>query len=49
MLALSRKNMVLLIAVILVIAVVASMAIIQTDSALWHHILSDGPNMISHF
>lgn len=49
MLALSRKNMVLLIAVVLVIAVVASMAIIHTDSALWHHILSDGPDMIARF
>ncbi len=50
MLALSRKNMALLILVALVVTLVASMSIIHAiNPALWQHFLSVGPDVISHW
>lgn len=50
MLALSRKNMVLLLILVSLVAVVISMSAIHAaNPAVWHHLLSDGPDIISHF
>lgn len=50
MLVLSKKQMILLLAVILLVAAVASMTVIRAaNPGLWQHILSVGPDIISHF
>lgn len=50
MLALSRKNLVLLLILVALVAVVVVMSTLNAaNPTLWHHLLSDGPNIIAHF
>lgn len=52
MLALSRKQLVLLVVLAIIVALAASMAVIHAaNPLLWHHMLTDGPvpYIVSHF
>ena len=49
MLALSRKHLVLLFILAVIVALAASMAVIHAaNPALWNHFLTSGPELISH-
>ena len=52
MLALSRKQLVLLVVLAVIVTLAASMAVIHAaNPILWHHLITDGPvpYVINHF
>ena len=50
MLALSRKHLVLLLILAVIVALAISMTILQAaNPTFWHHLMTDGPKIIARF